>query len=157
MENTGGAPDIRSTIKTTGYQQCSTLKDTSNALIRVELTKFVQDLFPSQSVDLQNLTFFVLDRNSENQTASRWTALLLHSTNQIFLKPPSSLDERFQETLVELLDFSEALGVADVFVCVPRSQKDSSTMIELLRHLDFTVLPQQTQPSKDLTVLRFQF
>eukprot|EP00298_Acanthocystis_sp_HF-20_P005687 c15769_g1_i1.p1 GENE.c15769_g1_i1~~c15769_g1_i1.p1 ORF type:complete len:170 (-),score=28.98 c15769_g1_i1:41-550(-) len=134
------------------------LKTETDPTIRDEFIAFTREVFPNQKFDLKDSTIFVLDRGGITSSPRfRWTALLIHSTNQIFLRPPVTHDVRDGENLAEILIFAEGLGVADTFVFVPRLQNNADLLIKELVRLDFEQLSPRANVSSDFMVLRFRF
>jgi len=150
-----GAPDTRSKLKLAGFRQCSVKGPLSEALMRVESSSFIKDVFATPHSEMLNTTFFVVTRTTSTHI-SRWTALLLHSTNQFFIKAPP-LTDSFEETLVMMLDLAEELRATDAFLCVPVGATDCEDIVSELLRLDFTLVSPCKGVSSEFEVLRFQF
>jgi len=132
------------------------LKTETNPEIREQFINFTRQVLPNQRFDLKDSTIFVLDRGFKPST--QWTALLMHSTNQIFLRPPTTKEgKKYREDLAEILIFAEGLGVADAFVFVSRLQENCDSLVQELVCLDFEQLSPRANLSTDYLVLRFRF
>jgi len=120
--------------------------------MRVESSSLLSSVFTAEHSDALETTYFVLNQ----QCGARWTAFLLHSTNQFFIKAPA-LKNMNKESLLMLLDLAEELGVTEAFVCVSRSSPDCEKLVSEFQHLDFVLVPPCSELSKEFLLLRFEF
>lgn len=120
--------------------------------MRVESSSLISSVFTAEHSDALETTYFVLNR----QGTARWTAFLLHSTNQFFIKAPA-LKSMDKESLLMLLDLAEELGAADAFVCVSRNSSDCEKLVAEFLNLDFTMAPSCSELSNEFVLLRFEF
>eukprot|EP00301_Raphidiophrys_heterophryoidea_P023982 c7647_g1_i1.p2 GENE.c7647_g1_i1~~c7647_g1_i1.p2 ORF type:complete len:121 (-),score=27.20 c7647_g1_i1:512-874(-) len=120
--------------------------------MRVESSSLLSSVFTAEHSDALETTYFVLNR----QGTTRWTAFLLHSTNQFFIKAPS-LNAMNKESLLMLLDLAEELGVADAFVCVSRNSPDCEKLVSEFLNLDLVMVPPCSELNDEFVLLRFEF
>lgn len=102
-------------------------------------------------------TSFVLSYSlTSTNTTTRWPAFLMHDTAQFFIKAPGSLP-LCKASLLMVLELAEELGVAEVFMCVPKHGRNTDELVTEFASLAFTVLSPRTQPMEEFVVLRFDF
>jgi len=122
--------------------------------MRAESHSFLNAMFTEHSASLE-ATFFVFTRTTGTKI-SRWSAVLLHSTNQFFIKAPP-MSNYCKNSLIQLLDFAEQLGFAEAFVCVSRVSIDCDEVVEEILNLDFTSVSPRGSLGAEFALLRFQF
>lgn len=120
--------------------------------MQAELSSLISTVFNVEHSDVLDITSFVLN----TQGKAHWTAFLLHSTNQFFIKAPSH-KSMCKESLLVLLDLAEELGAADAFVCVSRNSADCDKVVAEFLNLDFVMVPPCSELNNELILLRFEF
>jgi len=111
-------------------------------------------MFTAQLSGSLEATFLVLLGKAE-QVLSRYNAVIVHATSQLFIKT-TSLDTFCPIALVELLEVAEQLGVSEAFACVPKASMDCEELVEEILELDFSLVSPRGLGA-EFVLLRFQF
>jgi len=126
-------------------------------LLTVESSAFTGSVLSAlKCQDAGITTFAVSVKPTDAQSASLWSAFIIHSSKQMFLTSQSSLP-LCKQSLVAVLDMAEQLGVYEAFVCVLRDTIESAVLVREFTSMGFKNLSPRLQPMTDFSVLRFDF
>jgi len=123
--------------------------------MRVESSSFVDAVLTAQLSTSLEVTSFVLTQSGSN-TFEKWSAFLVHSSNQLFIKAPDAA-ALSKSSLLTLLELAEEIGSQEVFVCIPSTSSNCDSLIGEFVSMDFELLSPRSQPSTEFVVLRFDF
>lgn len=128
-------------------------------LVEGESSSFMDDVFTMHHSDVLDATFLVFNCNGGkgDKPLRCWSAMLLHSTGQFFIKLPQAGGGLCSETLLLLLDIAEEMGAVDAFVCVPRDSPSHDDDVNELLNLDFSRVAPREGLTDHFSIVRFEF
>jgi len=153
--NTSIAPDVANTLTSIGFRRSNLSRP--EVLLTVESSAFTNSVLKalnSQDADVTTLVLSVKPIGS--QSASQWSAFMVHATKQLFITSLSPLP-LCKQSLVAILDMAEQLGVSEAFVCIARDTSETSALTSEFTSMGFKILSPRLQPLSKFVVLRFDF